>query len=101
MPLKNLVSHHRSVADLCGVVDILCDMERHKTSETVPWHFIITAVQMYCATADTAAVLIDSLMSNAHLKEICFTPCVVPSDCISTTKGQQCCTCRIFGKSSP
>lgn len=36
MPLKNLISHHRSTADLCGVVDLLFD--RHKTSDTAPWN---------------------------------------------------------------
>lgn len=89
MHFKNFVSQHRSAADQCGVVHMLFDTERYKTSETVPWHFIITAVQVYCVTAYAAVILIDSLMPNAHLKEICFTLCVVPSDCISTTKAPQ------------
>lgn len=71
MRLKNLISHHRSAADLCGVVDLLFD--RHKTSDTAPWHFMATAVQMVCVTAYTDVIFIDSIMPNTHLKEICFT----------------------------
>ncbi|RMC15015.1 hypothetical protein DUI87_07194 [Hirundo rustica rustica] len=37
----------KSAADLCGVVD------RHKTSDTVPWPFMATAVQMVCVTEYT------------------------------------------------
>jgi len=90
MPLKRVVSHHRSTADLCDVVDRLFDMERQKTSKMVPWHFVTTAIQMYYVTVYIAVILIDSLMPNAWLKEMCFSWCVTPSDCISTTKGTQC-----------
>lgn len=90
MPLRNLVSHHRIAADPYGVLDMLFHTERHSTSETV-LQFIVTAVNIYCVTAYTAAILTDSLMPNAELKEICFTLCVLPSECISTTGGPQCC----------
>lgn len=74
---------------------MLFDMERHKTLETVPWHFITTAVKMYCVTAHTAVILTDSIVPNARLKDICFTR-VVSSGC---TKGSNVAP-RIFAKSS-
>lgn len=56
MPLTNLFSHHRSAADLWHVVDLLSD--RHKISDTVPWQFMATAVQMVCVIAHTDEIFL-------------------------------------------